>query len=195
MQLVGATSGYPYSGPILTGALASARSSASGRRPILRRRGLSGGAAGQFGDQYKCLLSGPVVIRLRAFFVTPTTLKIDNARTWYSRVRPYRQRPTRGQDGDAARVRADARLGQGQALRLQGVHMKLLVPLVLVAAAASLAGGASGSRLHRTRSTICPRLDPVFTLEFGAWGGPGTARGASLRRGGHARLGSSSAGT
>jgi hypothetical protein len=52
--------------------------------------------------------------------------------------------------------------------------MRLLVPLVLVAAAASLAGGASGSAPASHAPAICPRLDPVFTLEFGAWGGPGT---------------------
>jgi hypothetical protein len=52
--------------------------------------------------------------------------------------------------------------------------MRLLVPLVLVAAAASLAGGASGSAPASHAPAICPRLDSVFSLEFGAWGGPGT---------------------
>lgn len=52
--------------------------------------------------------------------------------------------------------------------------MRLLVPLVAVAAAASLAGGASGSAPASHAPAICPRFDPVFTLEFGAWGGPGT---------------------
>jgi hypothetical protein len=52
--------------------------------------------------------------------------------------------------------------------------MRLLVPLVMVAAAASLAGGASGSAPASHAPAICPRLDPVFSLEFGAWGGPGT---------------------
>jgi hypothetical protein len=52
--------------------------------------------------------------------------------------------------------------------------MRLLVPLVLVAAAATLAGGASGSAPASHAPAVCPRLDPVFTLEFGAWGGPGT---------------------
>jgi hypothetical protein len=49
-----------------------------------------------------------------------------------------------------------------------------LVALALVAVAASLAGGASGSAPASHAPAICPRLDPVFTLEFGAWGGPGT---------------------
>jgi hypothetical protein len=52
--------------------------------------------------------------------------------------------------------------------------MRLIVPLVLAAVAASLAGGASGSAPASHAPAICPRLDPVFTLEFGAWGGPGT---------------------
>lgn len=52
--------------------------------------------------------------------------------------------------------------------------MRLLVPLILVAAAASLAGGAAGSAPASHAPAICPRLDPVFSLEFGAWGGPGT---------------------
>ena len=87
-QLVGATSGYPWNGPSPTGGLGfNVKLCKAAPKPIpLTTRGLSGGAAGQFGDQYKCLLSGPVVIRLRAFFVTPTTLKIDKARTWYSAI-------------------------------------------------------------------------------------------------------------
>jgi len=53
--------------------------------------------------------------------------------------------------------------------------MKLLaVSLVLAAATVSLIGGASGSAPASHAPAICPRLDPVFTLEFGAWGGPGT---------------------
>jgi hypothetical protein len=84
-QLAGATTGYPYNSPLATGGLGfSAKLCKAAPRPIpLTTRGLSGGAAGQFGDQYKCLLSGPIVIRLRAVFRTPTTLKIDKARTWY----------------------------------------------------------------------------------------------------------------
>jgi hypothetical protein len=87
-QLAGATSGYPYGGPTATGGLGfSAKLCKRAPRAIpLTTRGLSGGAAGQFGDQYKCLLSGPVLIRLRALFVTPTTLEIDEARAWYSAV-------------------------------------------------------------------------------------------------------------
>ena len=85
-QLVGATSGYPYNGPTPTGGLGfSAKLCKAAPKPIpLSTRGLSGGAAGQFGDQYKCLLSGPVLIRLRALFVEPTTLTLDRARTFYS---------------------------------------------------------------------------------------------------------------
>jgi hypothetical protein len=52
--------------------------------------------------------------------------------------------------------------------------MRLLAPLVVIAAAASLAGGASGSAPASHAPAICPRFDPVFSLEFGAWGGPGT---------------------
>ena len=52
--------------------------------------------------------------------------------------------------------------------------MRLLAPLVLAAAAASLAGGAFGSAPASHAPAICPRFDPVFSLEFGAWGGPGT---------------------
>jgi len=52
--------------------------------------------------------------------------------------------------------------------------MRLLVPLVLAAVAATLAGGAAGSAPASHAPAICPRLDPVFSLEFGAWGGPGT---------------------
>jgi hypothetical protein len=87
-QLVGATSGYPYNGPTPTGGLGfSAKLCKAAPGPIpLTPRGLSGGAAGQFGDEYKCLLSGPVIIRLRALFVEPTTLKLDKDRTFYSAV-------------------------------------------------------------------------------------------------------------
>ena len=87
-QLVGATAGYPYNGPIPTGGLGlSAKLCKAAPKPIpLTTRGLSGGAAGQFGDQYTCLLSGPVVIRLRALFLAPTTFKLDQARTWYSAI-------------------------------------------------------------------------------------------------------------
>jgi hypothetical protein len=46
--------------------------------------------------------------------------------------------------------------------------MRLLAPLVVIAAAASLSAPASHA------PAICPRFDPVFSLEFGAWGGPGT---------------------
>ena len=52
--------------------------------------------------------------------------------------------------------------------------MRLLFVSVLAAAAATLAGGASGSAPASHAPAICPRFDPVFTLEFGAWGGPGT---------------------
>jgi hypothetical protein len=52
--------------------------------------------------------------------------------------------------------------------------MKLLVRLVIAVAASSLAGSASGSAPASHAPATCPRLDPVFTLEFGAWGGPGT---------------------
>lgn len=85
-QLAGATSGYPYSGPTPTGGLGfSAKLCKAAPRPIpLTTRGLTGGSAGQFGDQYKCLLSGPVLIRVRALFLAPTTVKLDKPRTWYS---------------------------------------------------------------------------------------------------------------
>src|SRR3954468_7111318 len=85
-QLAGATSGYPYAGPMRTGGLGfSAKLCKAAPKPIpLSTRGLSGGAAGQFGDQYKCLLSAPVTIRLRALFVQAAALKLDKARTWYS---------------------------------------------------------------------------------------------------------------
>jgi hypothetical protein len=52
--------------------------------------------------------------------------------------------------------------------------MRLLLPLALVAGATLLAGGASGSAPASHAPALCPRLDPVFKLEFGAWGGPGT---------------------
>jgi hypothetical protein len=52
--------------------------------------------------------------------------------------------------------------------------MRLLAPLVAAAAAVSLAGGALATAPASHAPAICPRLDPVFTLEFGAWGGPGT---------------------
>ena len=85
-QLGAATAGYPYNGPFPTGSLGfSAKLCKAAPRPIpLTMRGLTGGAAGLFGgDRYKCLLSGPVVIRLRALFLAPTTLKLDKGRTWY----------------------------------------------------------------------------------------------------------------
>jgi hypothetical protein len=85
-QLAGATSGYPFGGPGRTGGLGfNAKLCKAAPKSIpLTTRGLGGGAAGQFGDEYKCLLSGPVIIRLRALFVEPAKLTIDKARTWYS---------------------------------------------------------------------------------------------------------------
>jgi hypothetical protein len=50
----------------------------------------------------------------------------------------------------------------------------VFVSFATVAAAVSLAGGASGSAPASHAPAICPRLDGAFTLEFGAWGGPGT---------------------
>ena len=43
-----------------------------------------------------------------------------------------------------------------------------------VVSAVSLAVAAFGSAPAAHAPAICPRLDPVFKLEFGAWGGPGT---------------------
>jgi hypothetical protein len=111
-QLAGVTAGYPYNGPVATGGLGfSAKLCKPARGPIpLTTRGLTGGAAGQFGDQYRCLLSGPIVIRVRAVFRSPTTLKIDKLRTWYSAL----GRIDRGQI--AVRTTSGKALAYGEAL-------------------------------------------------------------------------------
>lgn len=49
--------------------------------------------------------------------------------------------------------------------------------LTLAAGLASgvwLIGGAGGASPAARAPVVCPRLDPAFLLEFGAWGGPGT---------------------
>jgi hypothetical protein len=43
-----------------------------------------------------------------------------------------------------------------------------------VAGAAWLIGGAGGAAPAVHAPVLCPRLNSVFQLEFGAWGGPGT---------------------
>ena len=50
----------------------------------------------------------------------------------------------------------------------------LLALAAVPAAVLVLAAGAAGSGPAAHPPAICPRLDPVFRLEFGAWGGPGT---------------------
>ena len=50
----------------------------------------------------------------------------------------------------------------------------VLVVVVAVASAVSLAVAALGSAPASHAPAVCPRLDPVFKLEFGAWGGPST---------------------
>ncbi|HEV8250772.1 MAG TPA: hypothetical protein VGQ15_12440 [Gaiellaceae bacterium] len=87
--LAGATAGYPFNGPIPTGSLGfEAKLCKPARATVpLTTRGLSGGAAGLFGgDQYTCLVSGPVLIHVRAAFLEPTTLKLDARRTFYTAI-------------------------------------------------------------------------------------------------------------
>jgi len=86
-QLLGLVTGYPLDGPVAVGGLGySGKLCKTVHAPVaLTRRGLTGGEAGLFGgEQYTCLLSGPVVIRFRATFAAPAALKPDAKRTWYS---------------------------------------------------------------------------------------------------------------
>ena len=54
----------------------------------LSPRGLEGGAAGQLGDDYDCMVPSRVHVRIRAFFVRPTRLRRYGVpgRTWTARV-------------------------------------------------------------------------------------------------------------
>jgi hypothetical protein len=51
---------------------------------------------------------------------------------------------------------------------------RALVLVVGLAGAAWGIGGAGGAAPAAHTPALCPRLNPVFQLEFGAWGGPGT---------------------
>jgi hypothetical protein len=85
-QLLGLTTGFPINGPRAYGGVGySGKLCKISHAPVaLTRRALTGGEAGLFGDEYKCLLSGPVVIRFRAVFFEPTTLKPLGNPTFYS---------------------------------------------------------------------------------------------------------------
>lgn len=91
----------------------SARCLPSSARVPLSTSGLSGGAAGPFGDRYDCVVARRVLVRIRGVFYKPTSLR--------------RQRPTRYVDQLAAngRVREGAlavRTESGKPIAFATVH-------------------------------------------------------------------------
>jgi hypothetical protein len=71
--LVGVTAGWPAPPPLSSGALGyeNARCGPTTARLPLSTRGLTGGAAGTFGDEVRCNTAKTVLVRVRATFHEP----------------------------------------------------------------------------------------------------------------------------
>lgn len=82
--LAGMTTGWPVAPPLTSGGVGfdAVRCKSAGKRAPLSRRGLVGGAAGQFGDEYTCVVPRTMLIRLRAAFRAPVALELK--RGYYS---------------------------------------------------------------------------------------------------------------
>lgn len=76
--LVGVSAGWPPPEAFATGgglAFSTGRCKATRARAPLTRRGLRGGRANVFGEEATCSVPAEVLVRVRATFLTPTTLE------------------------------------------------------------------------------------------------------------------------
>jgi hypothetical protein len=82
--LAGMTTGWPVAPPLTSGGVGfdAVRCKPAGKRAPLSRRGLVGGPAGPFGDEYTCVVPRSLLIRVRAAFRAPVALELK--RGYYS---------------------------------------------------------------------------------------------------------------
>ena len=82
--LVGMTAGWPGPGAVTSGGLGISLALCSSSRSTvpLSPRGLGGGAAGQLGEELKCVTASRVRVRVRATFAAPVTLELDRKNGW-----------------------------------------------------------------------------------------------------------------
>lgn len=82
--LAGLTAGWPVAPPLTSGGagFSAALCKVTRSRVQLAARGLVGGAAGQFGDEYQCVVPQSVLVRVRASFRAPVDLALQ--RDYYS---------------------------------------------------------------------------------------------------------------
>ncbi len=82
--LAGMTAGWPVAPPLTSGGVGfdAVRCTSARSRAPLSSRGLVGGAAGQFGDEYSCVVPKSIVIRIRATFRAPVAFELR--RGYYS---------------------------------------------------------------------------------------------------------------
>jgi hypothetical protein len=76
--LAAVTSGWPPKPPLTADGMGYSAKLCNPTRAFVpfSRRGLAGGVASQFGDELKCFPPRTVVVRIRASFSSPTTLKL-----------------------------------------------------------------------------------------------------------------------
>lgn len=105
--LAGLTAGWPPPEGFASGGLSfhNRRCVPTRERVGFSRRGLQGGAAGYFGDDYQCRVPRTMLVRVRAVFREPVDLRLIGGRTFYS---------------------ADGRISQGQ-LAVQTISKKPVV--------------------------------------------------------------------
>lgn len=82
----GRTAGWPLPPGFTSGAASfhDRRCVATRERVGFSRRGLLGGAAGQFGDEYQCKVPRSFLVRVRAVFREPVALRLLRDRSAYS---------------------------------------------------------------------------------------------------------------
>ena len=76
--LAGVTAGWPPPKPLTSGGLAFAgrRCTTTRARVSFSRRDLTGGLAGQLGDELQCIVPRSLLVRVRAVFREPVDLKL-----------------------------------------------------------------------------------------------------------------------
>lgn len=86
--MVGLTAGWPPPRRISSGGVGVDLELCKSTRASIpfTKRGLKGGAAGRYGDEYDCLPPAKVLIRFRVVFHSPATLKPDANRTWLGAI-------------------------------------------------------------------------------------------------------------
>ena len=74
--LAGVTAGWPPPPPLASGGIAfhTTRCAVARGRVALSPRGLAGGVVSQFGDEYRCVVSKTLLVRIRAVFRAPVDL-------------------------------------------------------------------------------------------------------------------------